>query len=215
MIEFQNVSASYGSVPVLKHISFSIGASELVVLLGKSGSGKSTLLKVIAGLLPPTEGEYHFQNKNVYQLSREGRDFTREEAAERLVFLSPERIEKIESGRSAPPPDEVLVMERAYQNPELSNWFCTHECPIGMKYEQEVKLKSLAQVTVETLAALHAMNEEEKRLIAISVDERVSDAERGDFDRILDKLGALDRAIRSMQIWLEHARQSGKIDEAE
>ncbi len=68
MIEFQNVSASYGSVPVLKHISFSIGASELVVLLGKSGSGKSTLLKVIAGLLPPTEGEYHFQNKNVYQL---------------------------------------------------------------------------------------------------------------------------------------------------
>ena len=106
------------------------------------------------------------ENKNVYQLSREGRDFTREEAAERLVFLSPERIEKIESGRSAPHPDEVLAMERAYQNPELSNWFCTHECPIGMKYEQEVKLKSLAQVTVETLAALHAMNEEEKRLIA-------------------------------------------------
>ncbi len=68
MIEFKNVSASYGSVPVLKHISFSIGASELVVLLGKSGSGKSTLLKVIAGLLPPTEGEYHFQSKNVYQL---------------------------------------------------------------------------------------------------------------------------------------------------
>ena len=155
------------------------------------------------------------ENKNIYQLSREERELTREAASEALVFLSPERIEKIESGKSAPHPDEVLAMEHAYRNPELSNWFCTHECPIGMKYEQEVKLKSLAQVTVETLAALHAMNEEEKRLIAISVDERVSDAERGDFDRILDKLGALDRAIRSMQIWLEHARQSGKIDEAE
>ena len=94
------------------------------------------------------------ENKNIYQLSREGRDMTREEASEALVFLSPERIEKIESGRSAPHPDEVLAMERAYRNPELSNWFCTHECPIGMKYEQEVKLKSLAQVTVETLAAL-------------------------------------------------------------
>lgn len=68
MIEFQNVSASYGSVPVLKDLSFSIDASELVVLLGKSGSGKSTLLKVIAGLLPPTEGEYLFQNQNIYQL---------------------------------------------------------------------------------------------------------------------------------------------------
>ena len=155
------------------------------------------------------------ENKNIYQLSREGRDMTREEASEALVFLSPERIEKIESGRSAPHPDEVLAMEHAYRNPELSNWFCTHECPIGMKYEQEVKLKSLAQVTVETLAALHAMDDEKNRLIAISVDGRVNDAERRDFDRILGKLNALDRAIRSMQIWLEHARQSGKIDEAE
>lgn len=155
------------------------------------------------------------ENKNIYQLSREERELTREAASEALVFLSPERIEKIESGKSAPHPDEVLAMEHAYRNPELSNWFCTHECPIGMKYEQEVKLKSLAQVTVETLAALHAMDEEKNRLIAISVDGRVNDAERRDFDRILSKLNALDRAIRSMQIWLEHARQSGKIDEAE
>ena len=106
-------------------------------------------------------------------------------------------------------------MEEAYRNPELSNRFCTHECPIGIKYEQEVRLKSLAQVTVETLAALNAMDEEKNRLIGISVDGCVSGAEREDFDRILDKLRALDRAIRSMQLWLEHARQSGKIDEAD
>ena len=155
------------------------------------------------------------ENKNIYQLSREAVPFTREAAGEALVFISPERIEKIESGKSAPHPDEVLAMESCYRNPSLSNWFCTHECPIGMKYEQEVTLKSLAQVTVETLAALNAMDEEKNRLIAISVDGRVNEDERGDFDRILDKLGALDRAVRSMQLWLEHARQSGKIDEAE
>ena len=155
------------------------------------------------------------KDKNIYQLSREARELTREAAGEALVFLSPERIEKIESGRSAPHPDEVLAMERCYRNPELSNWFCTHECPIGMKYEQEVKLKSLAQVTVETLAALHAMEQEKDRLVEISVDGRVNDFERKDFDRILEKLKSIDRAIRSMQIWLEHALQTGKIDEAE
>ena len=155
------------------------------------------------------------KDKNIYQLSREARALTREAAGEELVFLSPERIEKIESGRSAPHPDEVLAMERCYRNPELSNWFCTHECPIGMKYEQEVKLKSLAQVTVETLAALHAMEQEKDRLVEISVDGRVNDFERKDFDRILEKLKSIDRAIRSMQIWLEHALQTGKIDEAE
>ena len=155
------------------------------------------------------------KDKNIYQLSREARELTREAAGEALVFLSPERIEKIESGRSAPHPDEVLAMERCYRNQELSNWFCTHECPIGMKYEQEVKLKSLAQVTVETLAALHAMEQEKDRLVEISVDGRVNDFERKDFDRILEKLKSIDRAIRSMQIWLEHALQTGKIDEAE
>ena len=161
------------------------------------------------------------QNKNVYQLSREAAKLTREAAADALVFLSPERIEKIESERSAPHPDEVLAMEACYRNPELSNYYCTHECPIGMKYEQEVELKSLAQVTVETLAALHAMEQEKEmdseknRLIEISVDGRVNDNERRDFDRIIGKLGAIDRSVRGMRLWLEHALQSGKIDEAE
>lgn len=152
------------------------------------------------------------ENKNVWQQSREALGLTREAASEALVFLSPERIEKIESGRSAPHPDEVLAMETGYRNPALSNWFCTHECPIGMKYEQEVSLRSLAQVTVETLAALNAMEQEKNTLIGISVDERVSALEREDFDRILDKLDALDRAIRGMRLWLEHAKQSGKIE---
>ena len=84
-----------------------------------------------------------------------------------------------------------------------------------MKYEQEVTLKNLAQVTVETLSALNAMEDEKKRLIDISVDGRVDAIERRDFDRILEKLRALDRSIRSLQLWLEHALQSGKIDEAE
>ena len=155
------------------------------------------------------------KNKNIYQLSRENQELTREAAGEKLVFLSPERIEKIESGKAAPHPDEVLAMESCYHNPELSNYYCTHECPIGMKYEQEVTLKSLAQVTVETLSALNAMEDEKKRLIDISVDGRVDAIERRDFDRILEKLRALDRSIRSLQLWLEHALQSGKIDEAE
>ena len=74
------------------------------------------------------------KNKNVYQLSREREKLSREAAGERMEYVSPERIEKIESGRSAPHPDEVLLMESAYRDPELSNYYCTHECPIGRKY---------------------------------------------------------------------------------
>ena len=148
------------------------------------------------------------KNKNVYQLSREA-------AGELLVHVSPERIEKIESGKSAPHPDEVLGMERAYRNPELSNYYCTHECPIGMKYEPEAKLAELPQLTVELVSALNALSEEKGRLIDISVDGRVNDFERRQFDLILEKLTRLESAIRGTRIWIEHAKNTGKLDEAE
>ncbi len=154
------------------------------------------------------------ENKNVYQTSREKKELSREAASERLVFVSPDRIEKIESGRSAPHPDEVLEMERVYQNPTLSNYYCTHECPIGMKYVEKAELKALPQLTVELLSALHAVEEEEKRLIDISVDGRVSNSERKQFDLILEKLTQLDRSIRGMRIWIEDALNTGKMDDA-
>ena len=154
------------------------------------------------------------ENKNVYQLSRERQKLSREAAGELLVHVSPERIEKIESGKSAPHPDEVLAMERGYRDPELANYYCTHECPIGMKYEPEAQLQELPQLTVELLSALNAMEEEKNRLIDISVDGRVNDFERRQFDAILEKLTRLERAIRSTRIWIEHAQHTGKIDEA-
>lgn len=154
------------------------------------------------------------ENKNIYQQSRENMDLSREAAEELLGFVSADRIEKIESGKSAPHPDEVLAMEQGYENPELSNYYCTHECPIGMKYVQKAELKELPQLTVELLSALHAMDAEQNRLIDISVDGRVNDFERKQFDIILEKLAALDRSIRGMRIWIEHALYTGKLDDA-
>jgi hypothetical protein len=154
------------------------------------------------------------EDKNIYQQSRENMDLSREAAEEILKFVSADRIEKIESGKSAPHPDEVLAMEQGYENPELSNYYCTHECPIGMKYVEKAELKELPQLTVELLSALHAMQIEENRLIDISVDGRVNDFERKQFDVILEKLAALDRGIRGMRIWIEHALYTGKMDEA-
>ena len=153
------------------------------------------------------------ENKNIYQQSREAAGLSRE-AAEELTFISSDRIERIENDKSVPHPDEVLAMEQGYKAPTLSNYYCTHECPIGMKYVPAVGLKELPQLTVELLSALHALEEEQNRLIDISVDGRVNGFELKEFDAILIKLAALDRGIRGMRIWIEHAMTSGKMDEA-
>ena len=155
------------------------------------------------------------KNKNIYQLSRERRGLSREAAADMLSFVSAGRIEKIELGNTLPHPDEVLAMEHVYADAELTNHYCTHECPIGMKYMPEAKLQELPQLTVELLSALNSMEKEKDRLIDISVDGRVNDFERKQFDEILEKLLRLECSIRGMRIWIEHAAATGKLDNAE
>jgi len=48
---------------VLKSISLSIRANEIVALLGPSGCGKSTILRILAGLIRPTEGLVRYRGQ--------------------------------------------------------------------------------------------------------------------------------------------------------
>ncbi len=50
---------------VIDSVDLNLQEGEIVALLGQSGSGKSTLLRIIAGLMPPTEGEVLYQGKKV------------------------------------------------------------------------------------------------------------------------------------------------------
>ena len=51
-----NVSFSYGGVPVLADLNLTVGAGEFLCLLGPSGSGKTTLQRLLAGLELPQAG---------------------------------------------------------------------------------------------------------------------------------------------------------------
>ncbi|MCI4318688.1 MAG: ABC transporter ATP-binding protein [Thermoplasmata archaeon] len=55
-LEVHELSAAWDGVPVVRSVSFSVTAGELLVLMGPNGGGKSTLLRTIAGLERPTGG---------------------------------------------------------------------------------------------------------------------------------------------------------------
>ncbi len=57
LIEFINVTKTYGSLNVLQELSFKIGGDDIVGILGPSGVGKSTILKLIAGLEEVSSGK--------------------------------------------------------------------------------------------------------------------------------------------------------------
>lgn len=65
MIEVSNLEHSYGGVPVLRDVSFSIKAGEVVALAGENGAGKSTLFKIITGQVSPTGGSIRVEGNSV------------------------------------------------------------------------------------------------------------------------------------------------------
>lgn len=56
MIELRGVRKVYGRAIAVDRIDLTIGAGEMVGLIGHNGAGKSTVLKMLAGQLLPTEG---------------------------------------------------------------------------------------------------------------------------------------------------------------
>lgn len=153
------------------------------------------------------------ENKNIYQTSREALGLTREAAAEQLEFLSADRIEKIESEKSLPHPDEILAMADCYKNPSLCNYYCSHECPIGQEYVPEVQMKNLSQITLEMLASLNTLNRDKDRLIEITVDGQISKDELDDFHKIQTQLGQISQAIDSLQLWVQKAIMDGNLSD--
>ena len=65
LIRMANINKSYGRVQALIDVTFTVGESEIVGLLGDNGAGKSTLIKVLSGAVPLTGGEIFVRGKQV------------------------------------------------------------------------------------------------------------------------------------------------------
>jgi cobalamin transport system ATP-binding protein len=65
-IETRDLSFGYENRLVLTNMSFSIGAGEIVALIGPNGSGKTTLLKLLLGLLRPKAGQVSLQDRPLH-----------------------------------------------------------------------------------------------------------------------------------------------------
>lgn len=56
ILEAANVSKRFAGADAVQDVSVSVGAGEVLCLLGDNGAGKSTLIKVLSGVHPPSEG---------------------------------------------------------------------------------------------------------------------------------------------------------------
>lgn len=151
------------------------------------------------------------ENKNIYQTSRENMNYSRELAAEKMEIISSDRIEKIENEKTLPHPEEILAMADCYKNPLLCNYFCSHECPIGIEYVPEIKQKEISYITLEMLSTLNKLTQQKERLIEITVDGKLSPEELPDFMKIKDDLEKMALVIDSLNLWLDETLMAGEL----
>ncbi|MGH6979904.1 MAG: ABC transporter ATP-binding protein, partial [Stellaceae bacterium] len=68
LLELDGVASGYGRTKVLHGVSLTVGAGEIVALIGANGAGKSTLLNTVMGLLPVSAGDIRFDGKSIARL---------------------------------------------------------------------------------------------------------------------------------------------------
>lgn len=101
-LELTDIHAGYGDLEILKGVSLSIDAGEVVTLIGPNGAGKSTLLKTIFGLVRRTHGTVSLNGKEIsdrpaHEIARLGISFVMQRAS---VFPHMSILENLEIGGS-------------------------------------------------------------------------------------------------------------------
>src|SRR5579871_3015409 len=72
--EFEQVSKSFGSNPVLDHVSFTVMRGETLCIMGRSGVGKSVCLRILMGFLKPDYGRVIAAGEDITDYSEDQLD---------------------------------------------------------------------------------------------------------------------------------------------
>ena len=129
-----------------------------------------------------------------------------------MTYISADRIEKIESEKSLPHPDEILAMAQCYKAPDLCNYYCSHKCVIGDRYVPEIEVSELPDIILETIASLNEINPLTSRLIQIARDGKITDDEIHDFALISKRLDEVSLAIDSLNLWVDKTVSENNIN---
>ena len=122
VIEFKDVSFSYGRETVLHNVNFSIMKGEKIAIVGETGAGKSTIAKLILRFYLSTEGDVRFYNESAQDVSqRRARKNIAYVPQESLLFRGTIRDNLIYSN------PEKIKLEQELDEIGVLGWFDRYE----------------------------------------------------------------------------------------
>ena len=138
---------------------------------------------------------------------------SREGAAERLG-MSVSAVADAELGLTkCMPVDKAVLMADLYNAPQLLNYYCLHECPIGCRHSISDEVVDIDRVTVKLLKGLRVDRLEEIKdsLLDIAEDGKITDDEKPELKEVLDYLDSLAKTVSELKTIGEIAL--GQVDD--
>lgn len=127
---------------------------------------------------------------------------SREKTAEK-VGIDRTRLARIELGNLVPYPEEVLILAKAYNSPELCNKFCATECPVGRITVQELSIEDFDRLALKILGSLKDIDKIRSKLIAIAEDGVISEDEHEEFESVLEELAKISYNAQALRLWAD------------
>lgn len=68
MLKVENLCSGYGTIMILRDVSFELNQGEIVAIIGRNGVGKSTLIKSLIGLIRPKSGRVIYGDHEITRM---------------------------------------------------------------------------------------------------------------------------------------------------
>lgn len=123
-LEVDRLTKSYGSLPVLKALSFSVAEGESVAIMGASGAGKTTLLQILGLLDRADSGSVVINGTSLTSLSARERDLFRNKRIG-FVFQAHELLPEFTAVENAALPAMIGGLSRKAALDKATSLLCT------------------------------------------------------------------------------------------
>ncbi len=126
------------------------------------------------------------------------------EGASEMLGMSVSSLADYELGiTKVVPVDKVVLMADLYNAPELKNYYCTHECPIGINTVHKLEQSELDRITIQILSALRNGKDIEEDLISIAADGQITRSEKPKLESVLKALDMIVLRSQELRMWAE------------
>jgi len=128
---------------------------------------------------------------------------SREGAAE-LLGVSVSSLADYELGNTkVVPVDKVVLMADLYNAPEIKNFYCANECPIGCGTVKQLEVSELERLTVRLLSSFQQVSTIQNKMISISSDGKVQPDEVRDFNEVIQHLDYIMTCAQELKLYAE------------